>query len=679
MAQQGVFFNGRWIIHPGAYSVIDADNMTSMNDSGSKIIALIGSSKGGVPGEIMWFNNPTDAKATLKGGYLLKAAQKAWSPTPKGEGAYLIACIRANKATQSTLDMGDGIPVTSKIGDVIKTATNASTGSVTVSGTYTGTSDNVIEVIIDSDGTKDLSTMTFGWRYKGQDWVASKLTTGQAGTEIALVDGIKIKFGTGDYALNSVWQIPVFSKKDFTIGGTLLSKDYGAWTKKIQCKLENGTVEGTKKLTTYYWEDDKYEILDNLGASMYLRYTGAQAYSELNITHDDTGKAVRLTTKIGADATSAIVDLDIDLTESRFKRIRDLADFISGYQNYACRYYPVVNPNVAATDLDIVTAKSLKVEVLLTATWRDLEVTIANSSEYIAFNRGSRTCGLPENFPYTPLTGGSDGEIPSSWAEFYDKLSAYDITSIVPLSGDPVIHAEAKASVEYLSNNMGKERVLKLGGYASESLVETKQRALTNNSDRVQLVYPGFYDTNEYGETELYPPFVAAAMLAGRQVYLGTGDSATFNYFNVVGLEKTLEPKEVDELLQAGVATMEYVINKGYRLVQDITTYTSDTKSLYTERSVRDLADVLNKELRVKIEEQVIGKKGIYNNVSGVKNMVISYLQQKIRDEVIVAYKNVRVTYLNRVITIEYEAAPVEPTNYALIKGHFYTADEIVG
>lgn len=675
----GVYFNGKWILHPGAYSTIDAQDMTVMNSSSERVVALIGTSKGGIPGQVMWFNDPVYARKVLKGGYLLKAAEKAWSPAKDGGGAYTIACIRANNATQSKLEIGDGVPVLSSISKVVKAVTNTSTGSITVTGNYTGTEDKTIEIIIDSKETKPLAEMTFGWRYKGDKWKQSKLTSAQGGQPVELVDGISVKFSEGNYNENSVWSFDVIAPKDSTIGGVITSRDYGAWTRRIQCKLEDGSLGNTKKFTTYYWADDSYEVIDNIGACFYLKYIGTQEYATVSIIANEDGQSIKLITKVGPNKEDAITDLEIDLTENRFSKIRDLADYLSGYENYVCRPYSVVNSGIKATQLDIISDVDItQEEYLFNATWRGLELELEQNSEFVSFKLNNSKCDLPENFEYTLLAGGSDGETPSSWLKYFDMLSAYDIQYIVPLTGDEAIQAEAKASVNNLSNNMGRERCLKIGGYNGESVEITKKKAMVNNDSRVQLAYPGFYDTNEYGELELYPPFITAAMYAGRDAFLGIGQSATFNYFDVVSLEKELTPSQINELLKAGVAPLECVINKGYRLVQDITTYTSNTKSLYTERSVRDLADDLNKRLRQKIEDEYISQKGIKIYIDSIKNTVISFLQQEILDERIVAYKGVAVSYLNRVLNIEYSAAPSEPINYALIRGHFYTSEQIV-
>jgi len=675
----GVYFNGKWIVHPGAYSMIDSSNMSSMSTESDKIVALIGTSTGGTPGKILWFNDPTSAKKALKGGYLLKAAQKAWAPNSGSQGAYTIACIRANQAIQSTLSIGDTTPVSASIG-IAKASANSSTATIATSGTYTGTSDVSIILSIDSASSSNLANVTFSWKYSDGAYQAQNVAIPTDGvTTLTLVNGIKLSFGAGQYVKDSVWTITATIAKDSTTVGSIVSADYGALTKKIQVKLEDGTRTGTKMFTTYYSSDAAYEVFDNVGACFYLQYVGSQQYAVLNIAHDSNGNATTLTTKIGQDSTNSIVDLDIDLTDSKVSSIRDLVDYISQYDNYVCSVYAVVNSNVASANLDELSNVSITSQYLACALWKDLEVQLNSNSNYVNFTRNTLISGPPKNFDYTNLTGGSDGTTPSSWLSYFDLLSAYDVNYVVPLTGDDAIIAEAIESVNTASNDLGKERTLKVGGYIGETIAVTQSRALNYNSSRVQLAYPGFYDTDENGETVLYPPFVTAAMFAGQNAYLGIGESATFDYFNVTSLEKNLNASEVNTLIKSGVATLEYVLNKGYRLAQDITTYTTDSVSLYCERSVRDLADSLNKSLRTTIETKVIGKKGTTTNVASVKNLVISFLQQKVRDGVIVAYKGVSVTYSNRVMYIEYSVAPVEPINFALVTGHFYTPDTITG
>lgn len=681
----GIYFNGKYIVKPGAYSSIDADSMTSITKGSPNIVALVGTSKGGIPGEIMWFDDPTVAQRVLKGGYLMKACQKCWSPTKQGGGAQLIGVIRADKATQSVLSLGDGIAKPMSIGEVITGLGNTSTGSLTVSGNYTGKEDISIEIYIDSTDTVDETALTYRWRIiknniteDNPTWEVTNQSNAQNGAEVELFEGIKIAFSSGNYVCGDTFIFSLSSAKDERTALKVISKDYGDWTKKIQIKQETGSIINTKRVCIYYWEDNIYETFDNLGVMAYFEYRGEYEYAVLEVLPDKEGNAERLITKIGESEDNCIIDLDIYLKDDRFRQIKQLVDYINSYENYKCEFYSEANQALGSTDLDIMTATLEKEKpVIISAYWADITKTISAKSQYINIERVDKLAKIPSDFEYTNLDGGTDGDVPTSWVEYFDKFGSHPITYLVPITGDNAIHAEARAHVDYMSNTMGRERFLICGGYAGETADDAKKRAASHNSDRVQLAFPGFYDFDKNNELTLYPSFVTAAMYAGRAAFLERGESATFDYYAVEALEYELEPMTINELLNSGVAPLEFVIGSGNRLVQDITTYTQNAISLYTERSVRILADAMNKDLREKIEQMIIGQKGSRTPLTSVKNLVISFLKQKMREEEIIGYRNVRVIYSDGVLNIEYEVAPVEPVNFALIKGHFYT-EEIV-
>lgn len=109
---QRVYFNGKILTVPGAYSTIDVSAMTTKGDNdGAKVIAIIGECTGGEPGAVQFFTDPVSARKVLKSGPLLKACEKAWNPVSKTKegvalgGADTIACIRANPATKGELKM----------------------------------------------------------------------------------------------------------------------------------------------------------------------------------------------------------------------------------------------------------------------------------------------------------------------------------------------------------------------------------------------------------------------------------------------------------------------------------------------------------------------------------------------------------------------------------------------
>lgn len=110
-----VYFNGEMVTVPGAYSSVDVSGMaTKSSERSTKIIALIGESYGGEPEALQFFSDPVSAKKILKKGDLLDACSRAWNPVSKTKvgvdigGANLIAAIRTNRGTKSSLNINTG-------------------------------------------------------------------------------------------------------------------------------------------------------------------------------------------------------------------------------------------------------------------------------------------------------------------------------------------------------------------------------------------------------------------------------------------------------------------------------------------------------------------------------------------------------------------------------------------
>ncbi len=70
--QYGVNFNGRRIVHPGAYGSIDDSAMVVTSDGSSNIPIVIGTADSGKSGEVLWYTGAEDARSELGGGIYLK-------------------------------------------------------------------------------------------------------------------------------------------------------------------------------------------------------------------------------------------------------------------------------------------------------------------------------------------------------------------------------------------------------------------------------------------------------------------------------------------------------------------------------------------------------------------------------------------------------------------------------
>lgn len=559
----GINFNGKHIVHPGAYSRINTDGMGLTGSNSSRTIVFIGSSEGGEPHKVLWISNPNEAKQVLRGGDLLKAGEIAWSPGD-GSGASNIGFLRIENAKKSEL----------------------------------------------------------------------------------VKDGLK-----------------------------LVSADWGEYTNRIQAKLEDGTIPESKRLVVYHFEDNVQEVYDNIGPIFKVQYTGEEAYASISVEPDaESGKAKKISIKVGADEGTANEIISYDLTSGQFNEVIKIVYDLNERPDFIASMIPY-NKGIESSELDIIADQDIKQEYTLKAYAGDLihqtrfsNLFVPEIADYSKF---------PENFDYTFFSGGSNGTVPSSWAEVMNNtLYGEGIDMVVPLTGDEAIHAEVARFVEFQSNNERSEMIAFYGGKLGETVEQTVSRALTLNSSRSILCYPGITRSVNNDKIEMLPPYFAGALVAGCVAGNAVGDPVTLQYVNLIGLEKVLTSSEIKRLIESGVTVLEFVRQpnrRGYRIAQGVTTYQADNNPVYREISVRTMTDLLNKELRERLESRFVGGKGTLISGALVKNETQSFLDEKVNDEWIVKYDpNIVVRMVGDRIEVEYRAMPVNSINYVLITTNFY-------
>lgn len=459
------------------------------------------------------------------------------------------------------------------------------------------------------------------------------------------------------------------------------SKDWGENTAH-QIKLQNGTLSGTKKLVIFDQVNETYETIDNIGNLFTIYYKGTQAYAELTIKTESDG-FMYFITKVGAEKGSAVEDIKIKLDPVKLKSIKALILELQSYENYVVNASATYNAKLKVTDLDFVTEVPIKTSentaYRVTAIYADMKSKLEAVSQLVELVEYDKTKGEIANFDYATLSGGTKGVSPSSWIPYFDALSNYDVFYIVPLTSDIAIHAELASHINEMSGNLGRERRGVVGGENGETILETINRARDLASDRIQVVHGGFYDYNNLNELQLYPPYILAAQHAGRAAFLEDGEPATHDVYRMSAPEYKLERNEITQLLQGGCLAFEFVLGKNnvsqsyVRLVQDLTTDTTSTDTVHTERATGALADSINKELREALDDLLTGKRTSPSDLTSAKNKVISVLADRKRKGHIIDYKDVYITKSGTVTEVDYSVAPAEPNNFTLITAHYYS------
>lgn len=138
------FYNGRLWTTPATMSAIDDSAMANTNLSVGNVLAVIGTCTGGEPNKALTFGDPSVAAKTLRGGELMEAVRRAFSPSAETGGPATVVAIRVNPAVQSALTLQDA----------------SSNNVISLLSTDYGAYTNQIKVKVESASTQGLKLTT---------------------------------------------------------------------------------------------------------------------------------------------------------------------------------------------------------------------------------------------------------------------------------------------------------------------------------------------------------------------------------------------------------------------------------------------------------------------------------------------------------------------------------------
>lgn len=441
----------------------------------------------------------------------------------------------------------------------------------------------------------------------------------------------------------------------------LLSDDYGLGANQTKVKVEAGSAKG-KKVTTQIGTD--YYSGDNIARdALTVRYSGAGAVATITVAN----AAVTVT----VDGTSTPIDL---LTYGTVGQLVDRINAVPGFSSSA-----VVGSEdaPALNGLDSVTTQDVKTATYtVTANLQAVIDWINSTGEgYVTATRPAGAGAVPANIPWTYLTGGTaPTPVVSDWTNALTTLQSADVQWVVPLTGDPAIHAATDAHCAYMSNIARMERRCLVGPVANTTLATVLPLPKAINSDRTSLVWPGHYDYDDAGKRVLRPPYMTAAIIAAAFAGSNPGTPLTNKSLKIRGLEfRPRNPTDTDDLIQAGVLCLEET-PKGYKVVRSITTWlvndfynrvevSTGVATDFVARNVRNALDVLR------------GAKGSPIVLARAVSITETTLRELARPEpqgpgVIVgdaaspAYKAISATLDGDVLRVSFQCSPVIPVNF---------------
>lgn len=447
----------------------------------------------------------------------------------------------------------------------------------------------------------------------------------------------------------------------------LVSEGFGKFTNGIKVKIEAGSVRG-KKLTSQFGND--YYSEDNVARDVLsLAYAGA---------------GVATVTVGSAELVLSVDAVPVEtLSLEDYATVQALVDRLNAVTGFEAS---VLDGNGAADTynaLDFVTGLAVGAEAVTLSANLQAAVDWFNSTGegFVTAVRPMNAGTLPSNIPFTYLAGASDGQVTlEEWQRALDVLQEVDVQWVVAVSPMPAIHAMVETHCSFMSNVGRMERRCINGTEAGTTDEAAIQAAKALNSDRASLVHLGFYDYDAKGKLVLFPPYITAALLAGAFAGVNPGTALTNKTIKVRGLERKLRnPTDTDRLIKGGVLCVEDT-PKGYKVVQSITTWLTNTNYNRVEISVGVALDFVARNVR-NVLDDLRGAKGTPSSLADAVSRADTALRELARPEpmgpgVLVgdklnpAYRGLTASLDGDVMRVEFECSPVIPINYIPVVIH---------
>jgi len=390
--------------------------------------------------------------------------------------------------------------------------------------------------------------------------------------------------------------------------------------------------------------------------------------------------------ELAAARTVTVSGVAIDLPYTSYPTIQKMADKLNSTLGFTMTV-SVSNPSTHPSDeLDHFTAVDIKSAAILTVT-ADLKAIVDKlnaESELVTAAFGSVASGPPDNTTAAVfLAGGHEGDstpgsegVPyteaADWQAGFDLLNKIRVNTVVPLTGDPAVHAMALAHCQYNAGYGRSERDCFVGlrGVVDTTDVPTKteaKSAITSlNSRHIRACAQTVERYNTSGDLEEFQAPFQAVIGAGMQAGSPVGTSLTHKVANVVKIrqDSSWNPSDdAEEMIKAGLWFMEVVDETGVRRVKrNVTTHLSTSNIAYTEGSVNEAVNYSVYNFRTTMEA-FVGKSGFAGTVNAAKGKAVNVLGLLIGVS-LTAWRSLDIQLILDVLEIAVEISPVIPINF---------------
>lgn len=433
-------------------------------------------------------------------------------------------------------------------------------------------------------------------------------TIGDAQTVLGsgeLLEGVAFAFsGSNEYVPQKVMAIRVNKgtqgKATLKSGDvdvlTLTAWDYSAQTNQLKIKVEDGSIEKSKKITVVF-KDSVIEHDNIIKPSLQVIGTCEQP----TVTINNDSMILSGTDEEGVAITETIKFDDFPTITDIVTKINDTDYFTAISQD--------TDEKSLSKELDTVSSIDISEPVILYSNFKVFK-EVLSSIEYIAtVEDNGQTRTVPDNSSFVYFTGGSSTPATiEDWSDALAELEAHDIQIIATPSTDEDVQVLIANHCTTMSSTINrKERTCWLGGPINQTDEEALTKAREFNNKLVSYVTDTVIVANPItGATQTAPGAKLACMLAGIESSISINMPLTNKTLKVLGFAKTRQLPNMEKLIKGGVVVCNPSPDdvSNFVVIRSLTTYQSEDL-ISNERSMTREDLYMNRDLRKRFASPV--------------------------------------------------------------------------
>ncbi|MFT8945944.1 MAG: hypothetical protein ABF876_05105 [Acetobacter aceti] len=321
--------------------------------------------------------------------------------------------------------------------------------------------------------------------------------------------------------------------------------------------------------------------------SFTLAYTGSAASADITVASEEV--------TLCAPTGTAVATLDLN----QYQTVAQLVDAINTVSGFEATIVPTALNDTALNALDPCTSKALTTTAITITANLQAQIDFFNSNVgggIFTATRAATATGPADPVGWetvTPVT--VPAPLVTDWTDAFSMLEGYWVDHISVVSPNSAVWAAADAHAQYMTKTAQMPRRIYTGPAAGMSRDQVAPLGAALNSDRIALIWPGIYMYDANGNKTLYPPYIAASLVAAGFAGLSPGQSMTNVSLDVLGLEVQVGiPTDTDVLIPAGIMPLATDRNGVTKVIRAVTTWLTDNKFDKVEVSTSIATDFVN-------------------------------------------------------------------------------------